>query len=123
MQKDIQRRDTGRHGKQRPALPTGSSALTGVRLHIPPSVPHDAPMPFTIRPYLRFPVQCAVTYHASIFQNQGIVGNVSCSGWRLPGDRPMRPGKIPALTVTLPNEQRIEIPELLSCGREDRRLQ
>ena len=121
MQKDMQRRDTGRHGKQRPALPSGSRALTSVRIHIPPSVPHDAPMPLTLRPYHRFPVQCAVTYNASIFQRQGIVANVSCSGWRLSDDLPTRPGKIPSLTLTLPNEQRIEIPEavvLWSRGQE-----
>ena len=30
-------------------------------------------MPFTLRPYRRFPVQCSVTYHAGLFQGQGIV--------------------------------------------------
>ena len=38
-------------------------------------------MPFTLRPYRRFPVQCSVTYNA---------GNLSCNGWRLSGDLPMR---------------------------------
>ena len=32
-------------------------------------------------------------------------------GWRLSGDLPMRPGKPLSRNVTLPNEQRIEIPE------------
>jgi hypothetical protein len=27
----------------------------------------EAPMPFTLRPYRRFPVQCFVTYHARPF--------------------------------------------------------
>ena len=36
---------------------------------------------------------------------------LSCTGWRLYGDLSMRPGESLSLTVTLPNEQRIEIPE------------
>jgi len=32
-------------------------------------------------------------------------------GWRLSGDLPMRPGNPLSRNVTLPNEQRIEIPE------------
>src|SRR5713101_8232406 len=68
-------------------------------------------MRFTLRPYRRFPVQCSVTYHAGPFQGQGTVWNLSCTGWRLSGDLPMRQGETLSLTVTLPNEQRIEIPE------------
>jgi hypothetical protein len=68
-------------------------------------------MPFSIRPYQRFPVHCAVTHNAGPFQGQGTVWNLSCTGWRLSGDLPMRPGEPLSLTVTLPNEQRIEIPE------------
>ena len=78
-------------------------------------------MPFTIRPFRRFPVQCAVTYHAGPFQDQGTAWNVSCTGWRLSGDLPMRPGEPLSLTVTLPNEPRIEIPEAVvrwSRGQE-----
>ncbi len=66
-------------------------------------------MPFSIRPYQRFPVQCAVTYHAGPFQGQGTVWNLSCTGWRLSGDLPMRPGETLSLVVTLPNEQCIKI--------------
>ena len=68
-------------------------------------------MPFTIRPYRRFPVQCSVTYNAGPFQGRGTVWNCSVSGWRLPGDVAMRPGETLRLTVTLPNNQRIEVPE------------
>ena len=72
-------------------------------------------MPFTIRPYRRFPVQCAITYNAGSHQDQGTVLNFSsCTGWRLSGDLPMRPGERVSLTVTLPNEQRIEIPEAVA---------
>jgi hypothetical protein len=68
-------------------------------------------MPFSIRPYRRFPVQCVVTYNAGPFQGQGTIWNLSCTGWRLSGDLPMQPGESLSLTATLPNEQRIEIPE------------
>lgn len=40
-------------------------------------------MPFSVRPYRRFPVQCSVTYNAGLFQGQGTVWNLSCTGWRL----------------------------------------
>ncbi len=68
-------------------------------------------MPFTLRPFRRFPVQCSVTYNVGSFQGQGTVWNLSCIGWRLSGDLPMRPGETLSLTVTLPNEQRIEVSE------------
>lgn len=71
-------------------------------------------MPFTIRPYRRFPLQYSVTYDAGPFQGLG-------TGWRLSGDLPLRPGETLSLTVTLPNEQRIEIPEAVvrwSRGQE-----
>ncbi len=78
-------------------------------------------MPFVLRPYRRFPVQCSVTYHAGPFQGQGTVWNLSRSGWRLSGDLTMRPGEFLSLTVTLPNEQQIEIPKTVvgsSGGQE-----
>ena len=78
-------------------------------------------MPFTLRPYRRFPVQCSVTYNAGPFQGQGTIWNLSCTGWRLSGDLPMRPGDTLSLTVTLPNEQHILIPEAVvrwSRGRD-----
>jgi hypothetical protein len=68
-------------------------------------------MPFILRPFRRFPVQCAVTYHAGRFQDHGTVWNLSRTGWRFSGDLPMRPGETLSLTVTLPNEQRIEVLE------------
>jgi len=78
-------------------------------------------MSFSVRPYRRFPVQCFVTYNAGPFQGQGTTWNLSCSGWRVSGNLPMRPGETLSLTVTLPNEQRIEIPEAVvrwSRGQE-----
>jgi hypothetical protein len=81
----------------------------------------EAPMPFTIRPFRRFPVQCSVTYNAGLFQGECTVWNLSCTGWRLSGDLPMQPGETCSLTVTLPNEQRIEVSEAVvrwSRGQE-----
>jgi len=72
-------------------------------------------MPFSIRPYRRFPVQCSVIYNAGPFQGQGTIWNLSCTGWRLSGDLPMRPGETLSLNVTLPNEQRIEVPDAVVC--------
>jgi len=68
-------------------------------------------MPFSIRPYRRFPVQCFVTYNAGSFQGQGTAWNLSLNGLRLSGDLSMRQGETLSLTVALPNEQRIDVPE------------
>ena len=71
---------------------------------------YEVPMPFSIRPFQRFPVQCSVTYNAGPSQGRGTVWNLSCTGWRLSGDLPMQSDESLSLTVTLPNKQRIEIP-------------
>lgn len=68
-------------------------------------------MPFILRPYRHFPVQCPVTYNAGPFQGQGTVWNLSIAGWRLSGDFPMRPGETVSLSVTLPNQQCIHVSE------------
>ncbi len=68
-------------------------------------------MQFSIRPFRRFPVCCPVTYQCCLFEGYGTVWNLSATGWRLSGDLPMRPGESLSLAVTLPNEQRIDIPE------------
>jgi hypothetical protein len=57
-------------------------------------------MPFSIRPHNRFPMQCSVSYNAGLFQGHGMIWNLSCTGWRLSGDLPMRPGETLSLTVT-----------------------
>ena len=61
-------------------------------------------MPFSIRPFRRFPVCCPVTYHAGVYEGQGIVWNLSVNGWRLSGNVPMRVGQTSPLTVHLPNQ-------------------
>jgi hypothetical protein len=78
-------------------------------------------MPFTLRPFRRFPLHCIVTYNVGLFQGKGTIWNLSCTGWRLSGDLPMRPGETVSLSVTLPNEQGIEVPEAVvrwSRGQE-----
>ena len=45
-------------------------ARSPLRLSSVPSYntpPCEAPMPFSIRPFRRFPVHCAVTYNARLF--------------------------------------------------------
>ena len=37
-------------------------------------------MPFSTRPYYRFPVQCSVTYNAGPFQGQDTIWDLSCTG-------------------------------------------
>src|SRR5215472_7798548 len=57
------------------SLVSRSAAL----LHYAPS---EAPVPFTIRPYRRVPVDGPVTYQTGVFERCGAVGNVSLTGWR-----------------------------------------
>ena len=64
-------------------------------------------MPFTIRPYRRFPVCDPVTYHAGLSEGSGTVWNISLSGWRLSGDVPMRVGQTCSLSVTLSDPKRV----------------
>jgi hypothetical protein len=66
-------------------------------------------MPFTLRPYHRFPVQCSVTYNASSFQGQSTVWNLSLYGWELSGDVPLQVGQTCSLTVNLPNQESIVV--------------
>ncbi len=78
-------------------------------------------MSFSIRTYHRFPVQCTVTYSSGPFHGDGTVWNLSSTGWRISGDLPMRSGESFSLTVILPNEQHIEVPEAVvrwSRGQE-----
>jgi hypothetical protein len=79
-------------------------------------------MPFSIRPYRRFPVQCAMTCNAGPFQVQGTVRNLSWMGWRVPGDLPMQPGETLSLTVTLPTNNASKCRKPSSRGRGGRSL-
>ena len=56
--------------------------------------------------------------NAAPSQDQGTIRNLLYSGWQLFGDLPMRPEETFSLTVTLPNEHRIGMPEQSCGGRE-----
>ena len=64
-------------------------------------------MPFIIRSYRRFPVQCPVSYNAGTSQGLGTVWNFSVNVWKVSGDVPLRVGQTCPLTVTLPNQENI----------------
>ena len=64
-------------------------------------------MPFSIRPYRRFPICCPVAYHAGLYEGHGTVWNVSLNGWRLSGDLPLRIGQSFPMTVTLSDQERV----------------
>ncbi len=66
-------------------------------------------MPFLIRPSRRFPVCCSVTYQCGLFEGHGTVWNLSCIGWRLSGDLPMRPEETISLTVTLEDDRATDV--------------
>jgi PilZ domain len=66
-------------------------------------------MPFVIRPYRRFPVVCPAAYEHWFQEGQGIVWNVSPSGWRLSGNLPLAVGAVCSLTVTLPANKQVSV--------------
>jgi PilZ domain len=66
-------------------------------------------MPFSIRPFRRFPVYCPVTYQCGLFEGHGTVWNLSATGWRFSGNLPLRMGEVCSLTVNLPTQQRAYI--------------
>jgi hypothetical protein len=74
-------------------------------------------MPFTIRPFRRFPVHCAVTYRACPLQGQSTVWNLSLYGWKLSGDVPLQVGQTCSLTVNLPNQESIVVAAAIVCVR------
>ena len=61
-------------------------------------------MPFSIRPFRRFAVQCPVSYNAGSAQGQGTLWNFSVNGWKLSGDVPLQVGQMCSLTITLPDQ-------------------
>jgi hypothetical protein len=66
-------------------------------------------MAFILRPYRRFPVVSPVTYENGVQEGQGIVWNLSHTGWRLSGDLPLALGDICSLTVVLPQHPPISV--------------
>jgi hypothetical protein len=66
-------------------------------------------MPFSIRPFRRFPVCCPVTYQCGLFEGHGTVWNLSLVGWRFSGNLPLRVGEVCSLTVNLPTQETIYV--------------
>jgi len=62
-------------------------------------------MPFTVRPYRRFPVHCPMISQTSLFDGNGTVWNLTLTGWRLSGNLPLRVGEVCSLTVNLSIDQ------------------
>ena len=58
-------------------------------------------MPFSIRPYRRFPVCYPVTYQTGLFEGHDTVWNLSLTGWRFSGDLPLRVAEVCSTTVNL----------------------
>lgn len=70
-------------------------------------------MPFSIRKFSRLPAHCPVTYHRSLAAGSGTAWNLSVPGFRFSGDMALQIGDTCSLTVSLPSQQRIEVPEIV----------
>jgi len=71
--------------------------------------PWEVFMPFTVRPYHRFPVSCPETYQTGLFWGQGTVWNFSLTGWRFSGNLPLRIREVCSRTVNLSIDQTIYV--------------
>ena len=66
-------------------------------------------MPFSIRPYRRFPVCCPSSNQCGDFEGHGTVWNVSLTSWRFSGTLPLRIEEVCSLTVNLPTQETLYI--------------
>jgi hypothetical protein len=66
-------------------------------------------MPFVLRPHRRLPVVCPVTYEHWFREGEGIVWNLSPTGWRLSGNLPLQRGAVCSLRMTLPTNEAIAV--------------
>lgn len=66
-------------------------------------------MPYVLRPYRRFPVVCDVLYEHWFRIGQGIVWNLSTTGWRVSGTLPLQCGDVCSLRVVLPTYKRVSV--------------
>ena len=71
-------------------------------------------MTSVLRPFRRVLSHCSVTDNAGPSQGPVTLWNLARSGWCLSGNLPMQPGQKLSLTVTLPTEQRIEVPKAVA---------
>ena len=76
-----------------PALAPSFASLLKYTFLRGPHTLLDSPLPSFSRAVCRHD-------NAGPFQGQGTVWNLSCTGWRLSGDLPMRPGETLSLTIT-----------------------
>jgi hypothetical protein len=72
-----------------------------------PSV--EVRMAFALRPYRRFPVVCPVHIEHWFREEEGILWNLSTTGWRLSGDLPLEIGAVCSLSVMLPTNKRVSV--------------
>ena len=66
-------------------------------------------MAFVLRPDRRFPVAIPATYENWSQEGQGMIWNLSSTGWRLSGDLPLALGDICSLSMTLPTKKHIAV--------------
>jgi len=66
-------------------------------------------MPFVIRPYCRLPVNIPVTYENWFREGEGVVWNLSPTGWRVSGNLPLEVGTVCSLSVMLPTNKRVSV--------------
>lgn len=64
-------------------------------------------MPFVVRPYRRIPVILPAIYEHRLQEGEGIVWNLSPTGWRLSGTLPLTLGDVCSLTLLLPTNTQV----------------
>jgi len=66
-------------------------------------------MAFALRSYHRFPVVCPMTIEHWFREEEGIVWNLSPTGWRVSGNLPLERGDVCSLKMTLPTNKQISV--------------
>lgn len=66
-------------------------------------------MPYILRSYRRFPVVCDVLYEHWFRVGQGIVWNLSTTGWRVSGTLPLQYGDVCSFRVVLPTRKGVSV--------------
>ena len=66
-------------------------------------------MAFVLRHYRRCPVVSPATYEHWLRDGEGIVSNLSPTGWCLSGNLPLERGDICSLTVLLPTNKSVKV--------------
>lgn len=66
-------------------------------------------MPFVLRHYRRIPVVCPVTIEHWFREGQGVVWNLSPTGWRISGTLPLQCGDVCSFRVVLPTHKDVSV--------------